>query len=241
MLISILCVSGCNRSGHKTSPKDIIMKLKSTSLAIMAFSAIAAVSSQGATLATWDFTGQLGDQTSQAVTSTLINITAGDLTRGSGLSTSTTPNSMNSSGWTTSLFDANDYYQISITVAPGFQMDLASVDFAERRSGTGIRNFQIRSSLDSFGAIIGSAVGVPDDTDVRDQSLPLGSAFDTVTGTVTFRVFGTDAEGAAGTWRLQNNGTTGGLTIQGTVTAIPEPTAALLGGLGMLALLRRRR
>ena len=31
-----------------------------------------------------------------------------------------------------------------------------------------------------------------------------------------------------------------GIQVNGTVTAIPEPSAALLGGLGMLALLRRR-
>lgn len=31
------------------------------------------------------------------------------------------------------------------------------------------------------------------------------------------------------------------LSIAGTVTPIPEPSVALLGGLGLLALLRRRR
>jgi hypothetical protein len=214
---------------------------KLTELFIIALSAIAVTSSQGAILASWDFTGQPGNQVLQAVSTTVSNISAGDLSRGSGLNENTTMNSINSGSWTSSAFDANDYYQFSLTVAPGFQMDLDSVDFAERRSGTGIRNFQIRSSLDSYGALIGAAVGVPDDDLVRNQSMVLNSAFDMLTGTVTFRIYGTDAEGAAGTWRLHNHGTTGGLTIQGTVTAIPELSSSLLGCLGMSLLLRRRR
>ena len=43
---------------------------------------------------------------------------------------------------------------------------------------------------------------------------------------------GTGDYGAAGTWRFDN------VTV---TAAIPEPAAALLGGLGLLALLRRRR
>jgi autotransporter-associated beta strand protein len=54
----------------------------------------------------------------------------------------------------------------------------------------------------------------------------------------------------ANQWRFNYNDTTGGTNFSGdqagavsfvTMTVIPEPRAALLGGLGLLALLRRRR
>ncbi len=49
-----------------------------------------------------------------------------------------------------------------------------------------------------------------------------------------------------GTWKIDSNDTTAGLnggvgTSFVTVTAIPETGAAVLGGLGLLTLLRRRR
>jgi len=95
---------------------------------------------------------------------------------------------------------------------------------------------------------------------VRFGSSPLnvaiynGASFDTVLGTATY------AAGDFGSKSITVNNVTGATAIrigfwQGdildkaagldnvavSVTAIPEPSAALLGGLGMLALLRRRR
>jgi hypothetical protein len=50
-------------------------------------------------------------------------------------------------------------------------------------------------------------------------------------------------------WRINYNDTTGGSNYSSeqtlanfvTLTAVPEPSAALLGGLGAIMLLRRRR
>ncbi|MND07524.1 hypothetical protein D3C83_295550 [compost metagenome] len=51
---------------------------------------------------------------------------------------------------------------------------------------------------------------------------------------------------AGGVWQIDYDATVAGLNGGTgdrfvTVTAVPEPAAALLGGLGLLALLRRRR
>jgi MYXO-CTERM domain-containing protein len=77
-----------------------------------------------------------------------------------------------------------------------------------------------------------------------------GASFDTVLGTATY------AAGDFGSKSITVNNVAGGTGIRigfwstgdagldnvaVSVTAIPEPSAALLGGLGLLALLRRRR
>lgn len=65
--------------GTQYISKNIIMKMKSTSLAIMAFSAIATVSSQGATLATFNFTGASLTNSASPIT----GITVTDVSTGS--------------------------------------------------------------------------------------------------------------------------------------------------------------
>lgn len=65
----------------------------------------------------------------------------------------------------------------------------------------------------------------------------------------TNNVFGSLADGETAYFRFQFSNTTGdsgalrsGLSINNlSITAVPEPSTALLGGLGVLALLRRRR
>ena len=190
-----------------------------------------AKSSDAAIIAQWDFTGQPGNQVSTVGSSLIAGLTVGDLTRGSGVSLSSTTNSVNSSAWTTSSgIDPNDYYQFSLAPTAGYGVSLASVAFAERRSLTGIRTFELRSSLDSFAAAIpGTITGVPDDDLVRNQPLLLGTPFTNLTTEVTFRLYGYSAESGAGTWRLQNHTTFGGLVLDGTVVAVPEPsTIAIL-------------
>jgi autotransporter-associated beta strand protein len=59
---------------------------------------------------------------------------------------------------------------------------------------------------------------------------------DAITGPNVF----TSSPGLTGTWSLGINGSNNALILSYT-TAIPEPGAALLGSLGLLALLRRRR
>ncbi len=57
-----------------------------------------------------------------------------------------------------------------------------------------------------------------------------------VSTATSFRIYlGSDGTGASNGINVDN------LVMNGTVTPVPEPRAALLGGLGLLALLRRRR
>ena len=66
-----------------------------------------------------------------------------------------------------------------------------------------------------------------------------GTDYDELT-TVTFRLFGFNSEQAGGTGGLQGDLSFAGEVVEVT-PPIPEPSTALLGLLGTLALLRRRR
>ncbi len=211
-------------------------------LTIIGLAAATLAGANAAVLVSYDFTGATGDQVSQATSSVASNMTGSVLTRGSGLTASAATGSISSTGWTTAAsIDLNDYYSFTITPDVGFTLNLDTLTFAERRSGTGIRNFVIRTSLDSFTADIFSA-SVPDDTATRDQSFTFNSSFDVISSALTIRVYGYSSESAAGTWRLANSTATSNMQLTGTV--VPEPQTWALVGIGsafMIWNLRRRR
>ena len=173
-----------------------------------------------ADLARWDFSVLSGAAVSAPVTSTDPSVqSAGDVTRGAGLTAASNNGAFSSSGWTGgSAPDANDCYQFSITPAPGNILDIDTLHFAEARSATGIAMFEVRSSLDNFASVIDVAVAVPDDTATRDHSIALGTAFDEISAPVTFRIYGYAAEGSTGTWRLINHSVQLGLVLEGSAT-----------------------
>ncbi len=192
--------------------------------------AVLCCESLSADLIRYDFSGSPGNQSFNLATILDPHVTAGTLFRGSGLSSNTTQNSINSSGWSlTASIDPNDYYSFSLAPSANYQMSLSSLSFRERRSSTGIREFQIRSSLDGFSSIVpGSVISIPDVDTERDQTISLGGTFSGLTSAVEFRIYGYNAEGTTGTWRLQNHSTLGGLFIDGTTTAVPEPGSSLV-------------
>lgn len=172
----------------------------------------------------YDFTGQPGDQSSQAAAFVAGQAAASDLTRGSGLTASSGANSMNARGFTTAAaIDLNDYYSFTISPDAGQMLTLTTLRFAERRSGSGIRKLEVRTSRDGFTTAQGGVVEIPDDTGFRDQLITLGGLTNLTSG-ITLRIYGWQAESGAGTWRLANHSGTGGLTVDGWLTPVPEPS-----------------
>ncbi len=124
--------------------------------------------------------------------------------------------------WALGSLDANKYF--------GFAVDLTNyggigISFTERRSATGIRDFVIHYSLDdvTYTEIPTTITNVPDNTSSRNQSFDLGSGTDidlAIRGqsTVYFRIYGYNAEGTGGTWRIDHV----------TFTAATNPTAVTL-------------
>jgi hypothetical protein len=232
MLISILVVPSCSRSGHKTYPKDIIMKLQSTSLAIMAFSAIAAVSSQGATLATFDFTGESLSSSAAPIT----GITVSTVSSGSTFNAFTSATGFNSAAQisgasaffsgATSQATVGNALVFTITAAPGYEFTLDGFSFIARSTAQAPADigFKIGSNSYDFSSSYSNNSTI---TTISNQSLGL-------TG-LTSATISIQAWNATGSSALQLD------DLVATGTVIPEPSAALLGGLGMLALLRRRR
>ena len=123
-----------------------------------------------------------------------------------------------------------DYFAYTVAPQPGLQLSLTSITLDERRSATGIRNFEVRSSQDNFTSPL-SAFTVPDDSLFRsNQTTTLGTSFNNLSSPVTFRVYGYNAEGSLGTWGVDNVRTLGEVS---SAQAVPFEFSP---GLGILAL-----
>ncbi|MBN2746736.1 MAG: lamin tail domain-containing protein, partial [Bacteroidales bacterium] len=124
-------------------------------------------------------------------------------------------------GWTTSTsIDLVEYFEVTISPTATNSLLISDINFSERRSSTGILNYQVRWSLDDFSTFTTIAtVTVPDDDNERDGSISGLSIAVSAGQTLKVRWYGYGAEAGTGTWRINN----GSLNIQGIVIK-PEPT-----------------
>lgn len=132
----------------------------------------------------------------------------------------------------------NVYFSFSITVPVGATLDLDQIAFDFGYNNSAGYNAQVRSSHDSFASILwsqGSAASGNVAVAAKSADLSVLSGFQGVTNdTLEFRFYIADQSSSNTRNFIFDN-------ISITGTAIPEPAAALLGSLGLLALLRRRR
>ena len=153
-------------------------------------------------------------------------------------------------GWTTTLDDPGypNYAGFTVEAEDGFQMTLTSLELS-----TGVvRNGTVTQPITSYrwGYRVDSGAGYGDWVFNSKIYTPAdGSSFwftgnlktwdfedFTTSGKVEFGVFATMSAPAQLIFSGSNP-----MNLNGTVSAVPEPSAALLGALGGLALLRRRR
>ncbi len=146
---------------------------------------------------------------------------------------------------------ANDYIEISISVASGFQMNFSSFEMNGESTGTGCDDVAFMSLIAGYssGNELQALTGRQDvtgglDTDSSGWGAPVdlsGSVYQAVTGTTTFRVYGWNSSGTTGGTRGRNL-SGDDFVINGTISPVPEPaTFALVGMGGALAFLARRR
>ena len=147
-------------------------------------------------LATWDFTGQPGDQASTPVSATAPGGVAGDITRAPGLVAMTGAGSINSNSWpTAATLDPSAYYTISLTPPSGCTLSLTAASIDAKASGTGPKSCAVATSDDNFMQTATCSTSTP--------SVPVLSVSG-ANGAVEVRIYGYAATGSAGTLRVEN-------------------------------------
>ena len=143
---------------------------------------------------------------------------------------------------------ANDVYgQFGVTVDPGMQINLTSLDFGmQLTNGADSESFTVhlRSSLDNYANDIGT-VTLLGDSEVADVSDSVAfdltdAAFQNLTGSIDFRLYMVTDIGS------RDDGSeyvriTSDVVLNGTTAVVPEPGALGLMGLGGVLMLGRRR
>jgi hypothetical protein len=205
---------------------------------------------QAQSVVAWDFTGDAGNQASEAPVSAAAGVIGGNVTRGSGLAASGAGNSFSSSGWesTGSGASGTEYLSFGFTVAVGQSVDLISLLIGTRSSGTGPGSLGLFYGGDGFASQLYTFT--QDNTTDLFSSIDL-SALPDLTGSVEFRIYeigntqadGSGATASGGTFRLIDHNVLGNMGFTGSVTAVPEPEtyAMLLAGLGLVGACTRRR
>lgn len=191
------------------------MKKIFTILSIVVISAIS--NAQTAFTATYDFneapSPDNGDVVGSGLTVTPFTAT--------GLSSTTTANRFSWSGTTTGTTpDLGKYFQVTLTPASGTTLTVNSITFRTQRSGTGPRNYIVRSSVDSYAANLPASIApanaeltvqgtnefffVNDGTTGQDGSKVTPSTINNITGAVTFRFYFYAAEATGGTFSVDD-------------------------------------
>lgn len=136
-------------------------------------------------------------------------------------------------GWTGSAPGSN-YFEFTLTPASGYSVGLTSISFGSRSTSTGPTNFNFRSSSDSFVGNLNSGSLINDSNWYASGSQSVSLTFSSAT---TFRLYASGASNAGGTFRVDD------FTVNGSVTAVPEPAsvAAVFGGAALVAAMLLRR
>jgi len=143
----------------------------------------------------------------------------------------TTGNDMYSS--LTGAINTSEYYEVTVGPENGYTLDLTDISFSVQRSGTGVRTYIVRSSVDGFSANLSASIDPVNaklnietgnvlfinldatTTSQNGSKITLGGVnFTTVSAPVTFRFYGYNSEGSAGTFSIDN------VTFTGTANAI---------------------
>jgi len=123
----------------------------------------------------------------------------------------------------TGSIDTNTYYEVSLTPQLGSNFTLTQLTFTSQRTGTGIRTYAVRSSVDGYATNLPASVAPgnaalsvqpdnvffrTDDANTAPQAGTFitfsGSNFTAVTTPITFRIYGFNAEDSAGTFSIAN-------------------------------------
>jgi hypothetical protein len=137
-------------------------------------------------------------------------------------------------GWNTAtLAVASQYFGFTLTVEPGYTLDLADIGFAYQSS----ENISVAAFYSNDGFATSTPLGAG--IDVTNTNVGVASYADLgvvgLSGPIEFRFYGYNAATGTGSLEIDE------VWLQGSTIPVPEPASALVGSLGLLLLLRRRR
>ncbi|MFC0076211.1 PKD-like domain-containing protein, partial [Flavobacterium procerum] len=143
------------------------------------------------------------------------NITALGIGRGTGISSSGANNVYRASGWTNSSnIDLTDFFTFTITPNGGSSINFVNLIYTSSTNNNGPTRFVLRSSLDGYSANID---GVK--TDTNGNTFLLGTSFQNITTTITFRLYGYNSGDSNGSTFSIND-----FTFNGTICLAPPTT-----------------
>lgn len=135
----------------------------------------------------------------------------------------------------TGSIDLANYMQVTVTPNAGTTYDLTGITFRHQRSGTGVRTYAVRSSVDGYVANLPASINpanaelsvqagnvfyrVLDATTTGQNGSTItlsGPSFTGLTGPVTFRVYGWNAEASGGTESIDDFAISGNVTLLST-------------------------
>jgi hypothetical protein len=136
------------------------------------------------------------------------------------------------------VINLGEYYSVTLTPQAGFVLTLSSITFTLQRTTTGIRQYVVRSSADNYATNLPASIS-PANTnlsvvagnvfqvvDASTSSIAYtgstitlgGTGYTSVSGPVTFRFYGFNAEASSGTFSIDD------VKITGAATATNAPT-----------------
>lgn len=140
----------------------------------------------------------------------------------------------------TGSLDSTEYFEVTLTPDNGFDVTLTSISFQVQRSGTGMRTYAVRSSVDSFASNLPASISPAnpnlsvqadsvfyynyDSLSSRQNGSMItlsGAAYTNFTDSITFRFYGWNAEQSGGSFGVDT------VTFNGTATALTTGIKAL--------------
>lgn len=177
--------------------------------------------------ATYDFAESLTSADAGSYTGS--NFTT-SLFSGSGISyISTTTNRYANSGASLAGLDTGVYMEVTVTPASSYKMSISSISMRLQRSGTGPRDFAVRTSVDGFATNLPATVDpvnaeltviapnvfhyVNDISTGQSGATITPTTINDITAPITIRIYPFNAEAASGTFSVDD------VVISGTVVS----------------------
>lgn len=111
-------------------------------------------------------------------------------------------------GWA----NTSKYFTFTLSISNGYAASITGLQFCGRSTATGPIFWSLRSSADAFAADLASGVQVTDSVwYVHQPALSLGG----LTGSITFRIYGTNASANSGSWAHDTVKVMGAVTVPG--------------------------